>query len=284
MKNLNNWIENGVTKRGLTFNIFNDDMREAAVALFRLFQSLDGENHKNLKKWAEQNINSEMYVYALRLDSLFGTNTPENSILPPFILNPRYFVNSETITKAFTILDDITQHGKIDQMIAEVDQYDSEFSSYDRTQQFITIDSNYSGWNLPQNGIEEEINYFREDVGLNSYYLGLHLLHPFWMSNEELDKSFSRHAEHYYYAHQQLMARYLLEKEHLPKKKPVDGQGESDFVPYLSYKNGLPFPTRSCVKGDWDSEKFVIKSIDIAIKECIARGLIIMVSLNGKIA
>ncbi|KOB76644.1 Uncharacterized protein OBRU01_02463, partial [Operophtera brumata] len=33
----------------------------------------------------------KVLVYALRLDSLYGTNTPQNSILPPFILNPRYF-------------------------------------------------------------------------------------------------------------------------------------------------------------------------------------------------
>ncbi|KOB76639.1 Hexamerin 4 [Operophtera brumata] len=251
-------------------------MREAAVALFRLFQSVDDENYINLKKWAEQNINNEMYVYALRLDSLYGTNTPQNSILPPFILNPRYFVNSETITKAFTMLEDLKENGKIDPATAEEDQYDEVFSAFDRKQQFIVIDSNYSGWNLPKNGIDEDINYFREDVGLNSYYLGMHLLHPFWMSNEELDMSYSRHAEHYYYVHQQLMARYLLEKEHLPKNKPIDGRDDTDYVPYLSYKNGLPFPTRSCIRGDWDSEKALIKSIDIAIKECIARGLIIM--------
>lgn len=281
MKNFNNWIDKGVTKRGLTFNIYNDDIREASVALFRLFKLIEGENYTKLIKWANLNVNKEMREYALRLCSLYGTNTPENHIFPPFVSNPRYFVNSETINKAFVILDDMRERGDIDAEIAETDQYDYMYYTNQVPRQFITINSNYSGWNTPRNGIEEEINYFREDVGLNSYYLGLHLLHPFWMSNEELDQSFPRHAEHYYYAHQQLMARYLLEKEHLPNKNTSSDKDASEYVPYLSYRNGLPFPTRSCVRGNWDSEMALIKSIDIAIKECIDRGLIIMVCLKS---
>lgn len=284
MQNFNNSIKKGVTKRGLVFNIYNDDMREAAVALFRLFLQVEGENYTTLKKWSEQNVNNEMFVYALRLSSLYGSNTTESHILPPFILNPHYFVNSETITKAFTILKDLTELGKIDDEIAEVDQYDYKFSSNKIPRYFITINSNYSGWNRPANGMEKEINYFREDVGLNSYYLGLHLLHPFWMSDDELNQNIPKHAEHYYYAHQQLLARYFLEIEHLPMPMKLsecpNSEGGCDFVPYLSYKNGLAFPTRPCIKGVHNSDKVLLKSIDIAINECIDRGLIMMVSLR----
>lgn len=258
-------------------------MRQAAIALFRLFQATEGENFVKLRKWAEKIINSEMYLYALRLASLYGSNISESDILPPFISNPRYFVNTEAITTAYTILDAIRENKDQDPEIAEIDPYYYSLSLYrlrGRAGEFFTVNSNYSGWNHPNNGIEKEINYFREDIGLNTYYMGLHLLHPFWMTNEELDESFPRHAEHYYYAHQQLMARYLLEKEHLPETTPSPFQDESDYIPYLSHLNGLPFPTRSCVRGDWDNEKALIKSIDIAIRECIDRGLIVMVSSN----
>lgn len=103
-------------------------------------------------------------------------------------------------------------------------------------------------------------------------------MHPFWLANQELDEIHPRHNEHYYYTHQQLLARLFLEREHIIQDyKSLNKTNDRSFNPYLIHANGLPFPVRSNVVGDWNEEKAKIKSIDIAIRECMARALIIMV-------
>lgn len=251
-------------------------MREAAIALFRLLQMADQYDHATLDSWARIYINKEIAAYALRLESIYGNEFYSKYLMLPYTFNPHYFVNSEAIAKVSQIYDDIWSTGRLSSEFSNIYHY-----FYTTTQQnnFITISANYSGWNLPKNSIQDELNYFTEDVFLNSYYLGLHLLHPFWMTNDELDQINPRHAEHYYYAHKRLMARYELEKLHL-KNRTCTGTDGSDYVPYLSYPNGLPFPTRSFIKRDWDDEQAFLKKIDIALKECISRGVIFMVNIN----
>jgi hypothetical protein len=268
-------VEKGVTSKGLIFNLYDDDMREAAVSLFRLFRDTlynDKTNYDQLTKWAKENINSAMLDYAKRLTSLFGRHKLDENFLPPFIAKPNYFVNGETIMKAFYVKENL---GRISEDVMK--QYQIQYIDEDS----IAINTNYSGWNIPLHGCDKEIKYFIEDIALNSYYYGTHLLHPFWMSNAELSEHNPRHAEHYHFTHQQLYARYLLEKEHLKAdEKPVKSTCEVDYHPYLYYENGLPFPTRSSILGDNIRDDLAyLQKIDIAIKECIHRGLVIIVSI-----
>lgn len=248
-------------------------MREAAIALFRLFQNTAGETFVRVQDWAKKNINTEMYMYALRLESLYGSKTNDSTLLPPFVWNPHYFVNAESLSKASLAIEDaISNPIDPDGMVAKKI---SEINPNNKIKELIVINSNYSGWN---NGDKDLLTYFREDVSLDSYYLGVHLLHPFWMSNEELETFNPRFAEHYYYVHQQLIARLNLEKLHFNIKDSSKKYDDWKYVPYIRYKNGLAFPSRSCMLGEWNEEKAYMKSIDIALQECISRGLVIMVS------
>ncbi|XP_063829461.1 basic juvenile hormone-suppressible protein 2-like [Ostrinia nubilalis] len=269
----NDYVEKGVTEKGLTFNIYDDDMRNAAIALFRLLRDTRIYNrvdYEKIKKWANANVNSDMYDYAKRLTSLYSISRgSEETLLPPFIFKPNYFVNGETIMKAMFIKNNNGQFSdsNLKNQVFRIDKR-------------IIINSNYSGWNIPLNGCDEKISYFKDDATLNSYYYGVHLRHPYWMPNEELDEINPKHPEHFYYIHQQLLARYRLEKEHLGTAfvKSSKQTCEPEYNPYLYYENGLAFPTRSSILGDMQENITYLKSIDIAIKECIYRGLVF---LNG---
>lgn len=268
------FIKNGTTEKSLTFNIYDDNMREAAIALFRFLQNIEMNDYEKTIEWAEKNINRDMLNYAIRLNYLysFKINRKEVTQTPCYVEKPNYFINSEIILKALRVQIALTHRGDLSK--------ESKAEQFYQLHNFIVMNTNYSGWYLQQNGGDEVLNYFREDIALNCYYLGIHLLHPFWMSNEELDEINSRHAEHYYYSHQQLSARYHLENEYIRQqnKVSINTVGRTDYNPNLVYDNGLPFPVRPPVQNKWNDEHAKLKAIDIAIRECINRGLIIMVS------
>ncbi|CAH2984060.1 unnamed protein product [Chilo suppressalis] len=247
-------------------------MRTATIALFRVlldFHHNDRIKYEKLLDWARHNINSDMLDYAKRLVTLISEDNIEEKFLPPFIAKPNFFVNGETILKALYVK---RNKGKISDDVMNI------YQIYDIDNNIIAINANYSQWNGPFDACDKNIKYFTEDVALNSYYYGLHLLHPFWMSNEELSELNPRHAEHYYFAHRQLYARYLLEKNHLDTSlKLQDETCTFDNCPYLYYENGLPFPTRSYLIGqDIKYDVAYLKSIDTAIKECILREMVVM--------
>lgn len=247
-------------------------MKEAASSLFHLIHNAELAGYNADELFNFDDLNEDLVTYAIHLSMLYRDKNLQKAYFePPFITKPNFFANSETIMKALKLSNslnyDMNNTGE-----AYVDQY---YKMYDT----IIINTNYSGWNIPQNGGEEELNYFREDISLNSYYYGVHLMHPYWMFGHELYLLNPRHDEHYYYTHQQLSARLNLEREHLNKKNNAAKKPDfSLFNPYLIHDNGLPFPVRSNALKNWSDDRAKIKGIDIAIKECMSRGLIVMVS------
>ncbi|XP_060804957.1 arylphorin subunit alpha [Amyelois transitella] len=263
----NNFIEKGYATKGITFNIYDTNIRETTIALFRVLQDLNSNEIKLVQEWAKQNINEDILDYALKLTALYSNDVQLAEMSPPFITKPNFFINSETLVKALRLK---LNYGHIHPQEAEIYQIRK---IDDKT---FTINTNYSGWDHP-NECDQDTNYFREDISLNSYYYGLHLLHPFWMSNEELDEMNPRHAEHYLFALKQLLSRYNLEKQHLLQgDKSLNEDCDIDYRPFLMYDNGLAFPNRPSFISSHEisNEKFV--TIDIAIKECLSRRIIMM--------
>lgn len=263
-------MEKGYTSPALTFNIYDDNIREATITLFRLLQEQNTDISPKFNKWLKHHINVDMFQFAKRLFLLYTNRNTE--IIPPFIENPKYFTNAETIIKA----------NRLRSMKGHLGDDDEKVNQIYRKNDLVTINTNYSGWNLMNNGFESELNYFREDIALNSFYYGINLLHPFWMHNEELDNLNIRHTEHFFYVHQQLLARYLLEKVQF-KVGNVSQKEEEKYTrydPFLRYDNGLAFPVRyeyfnlNKLNKAWSQ----IISSHISLSECISRGLIVMVS------
>ncbi|KAF9416843.1 hypothetical protein HW555_005973 [Spodoptera exigua] len=267
--NLKEFVKKGGSLKGLIFNIYNDEMKDVASHLFELLHNAERSGYDIDKLINLKEFNDDLVTYVSQINSLYRDKYAGVDVYPPpFTTKPHYFVNGETIIKALKLVNYINNNIDITDN-AHVDQY---FKTYD----ILTINTNYSGWNLPENGGEELLNYFREDIGLNSYYYGVQLMHPFWMFRHRLYTSNSRPDEHYYYIHQQLAARLYLEKEHLRQENGTKKTEFGDYHPYLIYENGLPFPTRSGTMGDWNEDRAKIKTIDIAIRECMSRGLIVM--------
>lgn len=59
--------------------------------------------------------------------------------------------------------------------------------------------------------VENKLSYFREDPGINLHHYHWHLVYPFDASNRALVEK-DRRGELFYYAHEQIMARYNFER------------------------------------------------------------------------
>lgn len=59
---------------------------------------------------------------------------------------------------------------------------------------------------------ENRLNYFTSDVGLNAYYYYFRMMFPFWMNTKEYNVPKDLRGDLYYFVHQQLIARYHLER------------------------------------------------------------------------
>lgn len=110
------------------------------------------------------------------------------------------------------------------------------------------IPANYSGWYLNHDyNLENKLNYFIEDIGLNTYYFFLRQAFPFWLPSKEYDLPDYR-GEEYLYSHKLLLNRYYLERlsNDLPYLEEFDWQKPfyPGYYPTMTYSNGLPFPQR----------------------------------------
>ena len=95
---------------------------------------------------------------------------------------------------------------------------------------------------------ERKLNYFMEDVGLNAYYYYYRMMFPFWIDTKNYDVPSSFRGDLYYFIHQQLIARYTLERI-------SNGLGEIEdlswdkmnlpgFYSNYVYPNGIAMPIR----------------------------------------
>lgn len=111
------------------------------------------------------------------------------------------------------------------------------------------IYANYSSASMmPHKDSEYMLNYYMEDVGLNAYYFYFRQVFPSWLSSKNYDVPKNIRGELYYFIHQQLMARYNLERmsnglggvEDLDWYKPIF----PGYYSTLVYSNGIPIPQR----------------------------------------
>lgn len=218
----------GLLPRGEVFSIFYEEHRHEAIALFHvLFYAKDWETFYKTACWAREYMNEGMFVYAMHTAILHRHDT-QGMVLPAiYEIFPYYFVNSEVIDKAYTYK---MKHGG---KTGEPTYY---------------VNANYSGWYMHTNPIMKDMAYFTEDVGLNSYYYYYNLDYPFWMEGEEYGLKKDRRGELFYWVHQQLLARYYLERlsnDHgaihvFDWEEPI----KTGYLPTMRYPNGLEFPMR----------------------------------------
>ncbi|XP_022916615.1 hexamerin-1.1-like [Onthophagus taurus] len=225
------YYETDILPRGEIFSVFYMEHLKPTIALFKMFYyANDFDTFFKTAVWARQHVNEGMWLYAFSVALVHRVDT--FGIVPPPIyeIYPYYFFNTETITKAQTMKQ----------------MFNGKYPNYNKYEGF-TIESNYSGWYMNLHP-EQSLSYFMEDIGLNSFYYYYNIHYPFWMDGEEFGLNKDHRGAMYLWVHQQLLARYYLERlsnefgeiEMMNFDEPI----ETGYYPSMKYPNGMEFPMR----------------------------------------
>uniref|UniRef100_A0A182VZG2 Uncharacterized protein n=1 Tax=Anopheles minimus TaxID=112268 RepID=A0A182VZG2_9DIPT len=213
------------------FSVFDDHHREQAIALFHVFYyAKDWETFYKSVVWARFHVNEGMFVYAVTVAVLHRKDLAGLELPAPYEIYPYYFFNTEVVQKA-------AQYKM--QGFSGVKKVDDVYT--------VVIPTNYTGWYVHTN-VDQKVSYFTEDIGLNTYYYYFHADYPFWMGGKEYGLYKDRRGELYLFKHQQLLARYYLERLSndlgtIPEfswYKPI----VTGYYPNMHYYNGVSFPSR----------------------------------------
>jgi hypothetical protein len=250
------------------FSIYNDYHREQAVALFHLFYyAKDFETFYKTLVWARFHVNEGMFIYALTVAVLRRPDTRGIELPAPYEIYPYYFFNTETIQKA--------QNYKM-QGFYNMKKVEDVHT--------IIIPTNYTDYDYYMTTVESKISYFTEDIGLNTYYYYFHADYPFWMTGKNYDLVRERRGEQYLFVHQQLLARYYLERLSndigiIPEfswYEPI----KTGYYPALRYYNGAFFPTRDNYFNTYTERNYydvdLVKDYERRIFDAIDLGFVIM--------
>ncbi|XP_045476188.1 arylphorin subunit alpha-like [Harmonia axyridis] len=223
------WRNQAYLPKGSIFSVMNDEHVKQVQALFDLFYTAkDYETFYKTAVWARQHVNEGMFLYTYSVALVHRTDTQGLALPAIYELNPQYFFNSEVIQKAY-------KHKM------------SHFGGLNTGKSGIyTIRTDYSGNYLNLNP-EQSLSYFTEDVGINAFYYYYNLYFPYWMDSDKYQLDENR-GELFYYVHQQLLARYYLER----LSHGIGGFDffnwdvpfETGYYPSLTYPNGLAFNER----------------------------------------
>lgn len=221
----------GMLPRDEVFSIMNETHRRQVIALFHLFYyAKDWDTFYKTAVFARMNINEGMFVYALTVAVLHRKDTVGVVLPPPYEVYPFYFFNYDVIQKA--------------------QQY--KMKGFDTTMMTdktytVVIPTNYTDY-LFETNMESKLSYFMEDIGLNTYYYYFHMDYPFWMVGKDYVTTMDRRGELYLFKHQQILARYYMERLSngmgmIPTFSWMDDI-RTGYYPALRYYNGEYFPTR----------------------------------------
>lgn len=228
-------FKNGTLPRGALFSVYYPQLLNEMQALFKLFYYASDFNvFFKTALWAKNNINEGQYFFALYNAVLRRPDTTYIQLPPPYEIYPNFFFNSEVLQKAY--------YAQV------VDQPGTQTFGANKG---YTISANYSSWYFDREyNLENKLNYFVEDIGLNTFYFFFRQTNPFWMNSTEfgLYESMDYRGEEYLYGHKQLMNRYYLERfsNDLPNVEDLDWQKPfyPGYYPTMTLPNGLPFPQR----------------------------------------
>lgn len=221
----------GFVPKGQCTSPFCESHMKQYICLFKLFyHAKDWDTFYKTACWAREYVNEMIFIYSLSVAVLHRSDT-QGMVLPPFYeIFPTLYVNSEVMEKA--------------------SEYKMKYSGTQKTTEIktYTIPAQYTGSFLNTSPEQKVLAYFTEDIALNSYYILYHCNYPFWMGGEEFSLNKDRRGELFYWVHQQLLARYYLERlSNCYGSIPVFDWREpikTGFVPMLRHYNGFELPTR----------------------------------------
>ncbi|PZC73859.1 hypothetical protein B5X24_HaOG208736 [Helicoverpa armigera] len=220
----------GLMPKGEIFSEYNPEhMKELKIIYEVLDSAKNFDAFYKAAAWARQNLNCGLFVNAIYLTIQSRKDTERLSIPAPYEVLPNYFVRKEVLVKASTIL--------AGQEVTPSESIREDGNAY-------IIDANYTAM-FYDNDDDSKLAYFREDIGLNSYYFLRKLRMSPWLNNDIN----GRYGENVYQMMKQFMARYNLERyaNGMPEIEGIDWNSLPDinYDPELVYSDGIEFSHRT---------------------------------------
>lgn len=241
---------NSLLAKGEIFTEYNPDhLTELQIVFDVLKNAKTFDLFYKAASWARQNLNCGLYVDAIYLALENRRDTDKLTLPPPYELLPNYFIRKDIIIQGSSLLTG--------QDIAKTAGVRDEGNAY-------TLDANYTT-NINEGDDESKLAYYREDIGLNSYYF-LNMLKCAPWRNADVNIN-SRYGEMMYHWMKQWMSRYNLER-YANGLKEIDGMGwdliaDIPYDPMLVYSNGNEFIHRTApMNVEENEEKTLMKTIE----------------------
>ncbi|XP_058123431.1 uncharacterized protein LOC131294559 [Anopheles ziemanni] len=212
-----------VPRRG-GFSLFNPKHRQIAGDLINLYLSQpDVDTLMSVAAYSRDRLNPILFQYALSVAIQHRPDTNDLNV-PSFLeLFPDSFVDP-------TVFPKLREEGSIVQA---------------ENRMVIDIPLNYTASDRED---EQRLAYFREDIGVNLHHWHWHLVYPGEGPDRVVNKD--RRGELFYYMHQQLIARYNVERfcNRLARVRPLtnlrEPLAEGYFPKIIRSLNNRAFPPR----------------------------------------
>lgn len=217
-----------------------------------LLYARDFDTFYKAAAWARQSVNCGLFVDAIYLAIVNRKDTAKVSVPAPYELLPNYFIKKDVLVKASLLL---TADDAIPTPEAGVRV---EGNSY-------VLDTNYTTA-IDDDDEDAKLAYFREDIGLNSYYFIQKLRNAPWFNNpNEIDNFYG---ERMFQMMKQFAARYDLERysHGMLELEGFNWESVIAYDPMLIYSNGNEFDHRI-------SSKILSESDDVAFLKTIENNL-----------
>jgi hypothetical protein len=226
-------LEHGFLPHDTIFSIFYKRHIEEATTVFRLFYyAKDFETFYKSALFCRNRLNHGLFGYAFYLAVMHRPDTEYIRLPPPYELVPHLFYNAELLEKAHHV----KEFGKLEPKHSA--GYDTYIINYNYSNYYLTDEYDY----------EQRLNYFTEDIGLNTYYFYYRNQFPFFLSSQELGWPKNYRGVEYIYGHHMLLNRYYLERLSNELGKIEDYDYDRPFYagywPSMTYPNGMHFPSR----------------------------------------
>ncbi|CAH2233649.1 basic juvenile hormone-suppressible protein 1-like [Pararge aegeria] len=260
----------GFLPRGEVFVHTNEKQMDEAILVFRLmYFAKDFDTFIRTACFLRERINGGMFVYAFTT-AVFHREDCRGIILPaPYEIYPYFFVDGHIINKAFMLK---MTKAATDPVI--FDYYGIKVTD----KNLVVID-----W---RKGLRhtlsehDRLNYFTEDIDVNTFFYYLHMNYPYWMSDDVYGLNKERRGEVTMYGYQQLLARYRLERlshgmcdiKMIMWDKPL----KTGYWPKIRLHTGEEMPVRrnyvSLINKDNLKYKLYVDDVERYIREGIMNG------------
>lgn len=260
----------GMLPRGEIFVHSNDKHMEQAILVFRmLYFAKDFDTFLRTACFFRERINGGMFVYALTC-AVYHREDCRGIVLPaPYEIYPYFFVDGHVINKALMV-----KSSK-----AATDPALYEYYGIKVTDKNLVYIDWRKGVRHLMSG-EDRLNYFTEDIDVNTLFYNLHLNYPYWMVEDEYSINKERRGEVTMYTYNQFLARYRIERlaHKMCDITPINFNEPlmTGYWPKIRLHTGDEMPVRSnnvlLVNKYNRKEKMYIDDIEKIIRESITKG------------